>query len=44
MANHDDTTPLEGTSMPLYLINATMSVGFFAMIAMIGEILWRSRG
>jgi len=43
MANHDDTTQPERTSMPLYLINATVSVGFFAMLAVIGEILWRSR-
>jgi hypothetical protein len=30
--------------MPLYLINATMSVVFFALMAIISEILCRSRG
>jgi hypothetical protein len=29
--------------MPLYLINATMSVGFVAMMAMISQILCRNK-
>ena len=29
--------------MPLYLINATVSVAFFAILAMVGEITIRCR-
>ncbi|MBI3463698.1 MAG: hypothetical protein HY000_11675 [Planctomycetes bacterium] len=36
--------PVRVTSMPLYLINATMSVVFFALMAMISEILMKREG